>query len=254
MDMDLVKWGSETAKAGFQNEDDVVDIFNHWQTNHLAQEWLVAMNYDLNDIEYVRAEKIKGSYKADIQVQVRITIKLKSLVDCQNIQVKLVSNEKGFNQIDKRWLARYNELWNIPDDVYKILQYYTGELLPYKPYTKDSRRMFLNEMTSEEQKKLVNWVDKNKYLIVSDILKGRGKFAAEWVLVIQKTYILKWVLKPINLVMNFYLQGDVGITRQGNLHLGKITIQRKGGDGGRETAKMLQFKLDPIELFKIDKQ
>jgi len=83
--MDLVKKGSETAKAGFQNEKDVVNIFNQWQTNKLARDWLVAMNYDLKDIEYVKAEKIKGSYKADIQVQVRITIKFKSLIDCQNI-------------------------------------------------------------------------------------------------------------------------------------------------------------------------
>jgi hypothetical protein len=28
-------------------------------------------------------------------------------------------------------------------------------------------------------------------------------------------------------------------------------MQRKGGDGGRETAKMLQFKINPAELFDI---
>jgi len=26
-------------------------------------------------------------------------------------------------------------------------------------------------------------------------------------------------------------------------------MQRKGGDSGRETAKMLQFKINPAELF-----
>jgi len=26
-------------------------------------------------------------------------------------------------------------------------------------------------------------------------------------------------------------------------------MQRKGGDGGRESAKLLQFKIDPGELF-----
>ncbi|MFC1932067.1 hypothetical protein ACFLXU_00335 [Chloroflexota bacterium] len=26
-------------------------------------------------------------------------------------------------------------------------------------------------------------------------------------------------------------------------------MQRKGGDGGRETSKMLQFKINPVELF-----
>jgi hypothetical protein len=29
-------------------------------------------------------------------------------------------------------------------------------------------------------------------------------------------------------------------------------MQRKGGDGGRDTAKMLQFKINPSELFNIE--
>lgn len=247
--MDGVKKGSETAKAGFQNELDVVNLFNAWETSELAQNWLIAMGYKLDDIEYVKAEKIKGSYKADIQV--RITIKLKSLVDCQNIQVKLVSNKKGYNQVDKRWLKNYSELWNIPDDVYEILAYYTGQLPPYKWNTRDKRRMFIDEMTEQEQRKLIDWLSDNQYLIVSDILKGRGQFSAEWILVIQKTDILKWVLKPINIVMNYYSKGGVFITPSGNIKIGKITIQRKGGDNGRKTAQMLQFKLDPTELFFI---
>ena len=34
----------------------------------------------------------------------------------------------------------------------------------------------------------------------------------------------------------------------GNLKIGRVTMQRKGGDGGRETAKMLQFKINPALL------
>ena len=29
-------------------------------------------------------------------------------------------------------------------------------------------------------------------------------------------------------------------------------MQRKGGDAGRDTANMLQFKVDPTELFNIN--
>lgn len=29
-------------------------------------------------------------------------------------------------------------------------------------------------------------------------------------------------------------------------------MQRKGGDGGRESAKMLQFKINPAELFDCE--
>jgi len=90
--------GSKTAKDGFKNEDFVIQCFNDWKNNELAQEWLKEMNYNLNDIEYVQAAKVKGSFKADVQVEIRIIIKLKSLIDVQNLQVKLVSNPQGFNQ------------------------------------------------------------------------------------------------------------------------------------------------------------
>ncbi len=52
----------------------------------------------------IKSVKLKD-YKIDVLVQV--TIKLKEAIDTQNLQVKLVSNPKGFNQIDKRWVYKY---------------------------------------------------------------------------------------------------------------------------------------------------
>ncbi len=239
--------GSQTARAGFQNETDVIETFNAWETNTITQAWLEKMNYVIEDIEFVQAEKIKGSFKADIQV--RVTIKLKSLLDVQNIQVKLVSNKKGFNQIDKRWVHKYVELWQIPAEVETLLKHYTGELPPYRTDVKDARRMFIDEFTEEEQTVLSNFLNTHKVLILSDILKGRGTFAAEWMLVVRKTTIEEWVLEPINKVLDFYAQGDVQFTEKGNIKIGRVTCQRKGGDGGRKTANMLQFKIDPTTLF-----
>lgn len=246
---DLVLRGSQTAKDGFKNEREVADKFNHWQTDAEARQWLVIMQYDLSDIEYVKAVVLSG-YKADVNVQIQI--KLKSAVDTENIQVKLVSNSKGFNQVDKRWLSHYKKLWDIPDDVYEILEYFTGEKLPYQEKTKDKRRMFMNEMEPEKQAAVVDWFKQNKTLVLSDIIKGRGQFAAEWVLVAQKTAVnSRWVLKNINEVLQHYAVGEVAITKRGSIALGGVLIQRKGGDGGRDTAKMLQFKLDPTSLFHI---
>lgn len=240
--------GSQTAKNGFRNEDDVVEKFNHWQTDEDAQQWLLIMQYDLQEIEFVKAVKISG-HKTDVQVQ--ITIKLKEAIDCQNLQVKLVSNPKGFNQIDKRWLDKYAEMWEIPTEILLLLKKYTGEILPTIENPKDKRRMFANEFSEEEQKQVLAWLNANKSLIVSDILKGRGQFSAEWMLVIQKvSKNANWVLKPMNFCLNFFGNDEILITKQGNFRIGKITMQRKGGDGGRETAKMLQFKINPAELFE----
>lgn len=247
----MIALGSRTAKGGFANEQDVVDRFNNWKTDTLTQEWLAGMNYKIDDIEFVKASKVKGQYKADIQVRITILIKLKSQEDLQNLQVKLVSNPQGFNQIDKRWVDKYVELWNIPRDIVKILKLFTGEIAPTKNDLRDSRRMFLDEMSESDQNKLINFIKENKILIVSDLLKGRGEFSADWTLVILKVNGENaWVLKSINHVMNIFGSGDVRITREGSLKIGKIGMQRKGGDGGRDTAKMLQFKINPVELFK----
>ncbi len=247
----MIALGSKTAKGGFTNEQDVIDRFNNWKTDKVAQEWLAEMNYKIDDIEFVKASKVRGQYKADIQVRITILIKLKSQEDLQNLQVKLVSNPQGFNQIDKRWVDKYVELWNIPQDVVKILKLFTGEIASTKNGLRDSRRMFLDEMSESDQNKLIDFIKHNKILIVSDLLKGRGEFSADWTLVILKVNGENaWVLKSINQVMNVFGAGDIRITREGSLKIGKIGMQRKGGDGGRDTAKMLQFKINPVELFE----
>jgi hypothetical protein len=245
--------GSKIAKDGFKNEDFVILCFNDWKNNELAQNWLKAMEYDLSDIEYVEAHKVKGSFKADIQVEIRITIKLKSLIDVQNLQVKLVSNPQGFNQIDKRWVKNYEEMWEIPENILRILKHFTGEEKPYIENPKDERRMFATELSKQDQNDLLHFLQDNKTLIVSDILKGRGKFAAEWMLVILKIQDeeIKWALKPINFVLNHFGNGNIEITPRGSFKIGRITMQRKGGDGGRETANMLQFKINPCEILDV---
>jgi len=245
--MNLVERGSQTAKDGFKNENDIVDKFNNWQKDKDAQAWLLLMNYTLSEIEFVEAIKVSG-FKTDVQVQV--TIRLKKAIDVENLQVKLVSNIKGFNQIDKRWVDKYKGMWNIPESVSSILKRYTGETMPSINNPKDKRRMFADEFSELEQKAVLEWLKKNQSFIVSDILKGQGKFAAEWMLVAQKIEKnARWILKPMNFCMNYFGNGEIEITNRGNFKIGRITMQRKGGDGGRETATMLQFKINPAELF-----
>lgn len=246
---DLKVIGSYTAKGGFENETGIVVKFNNWKTDKEAQEWLFIMGYVIKEIEDVKAVKLSNRYKTDVQVQ--ITIYIKQAISAENLSIKLVSNPTGFNQIDKRWIKKYVEMWNIPEDVMKILKLFTGETRPNnKRNLRDNRRMFFDEMKEQQQKKVLDFFSRNKILIVSDMLKGREKFSAGWMLVILKSKESnKWVLKSINHVMNFFAEGAVKITPRGSLKIGRITMQRKGGDAGRETAKMLQFKINPAKLF-----
>lgn len=251
----MAKSGSEIAKGGFNNEQEVADKFNNWKNDIDAQNWLRIMMYDLDEVESVHAEKIgQRGYKSDINVVINITIIKKSkhtqLTSVENIQVKLVSNSKGFNQVEKRKTDSYIEKWHIPPNVVTLLKHYDGELPPYKGQTRDDRRMFVDEFTEEEQKSLMDFLQSHIIMIVSDIIRGRGRFAAEWTLVVNKHDGYHWVLLAINEAIPIYL-GDckVTFTSKGNIRLGNVTLQRKGGDNGKDTANMLQFKADPMILF-----
>jgi len=246
MDWDNSQYlGSETARQGFQNERDVIECFRQWPQNSAANNWLRLLGHNLENIRSLRATKISGSHKADILVEVEEGA---TPASCHPIQVKLVSNLRGYNQIDKRWVERYRELWDIPSDVCNLLKMYTGELRPDRP-GRDSRRMFADEFTATEQSILCDFFRRKKELILTTILRGSGEYAAEWLLVIQKAQgHSRSALWPINRVIDFFGTGEIAITDRGSLRIGRITMQRKGGNRGRETAKMLQFKINPAEI------
>jgi len=254
-----VRLGSQTAKGGFQNEDEIRDKFNNWQKDSDARSWLEAMNYRISDIQQVIAAKPHGE-KADVEVRV----KTNSTERVEGISIKLVSNPQGFNQIDKRWLKTYVQMWGIPSDVHSALKLFLGEIAPTEP-GRDSRRMFLNELSKPQQEAVVDFFRSNREKIVSDLFEGDGEHSAGWFMITLKSsdnapasseqieLNPRWMLCSTKEVVTFFGSGEVQITPSGSLKIGRVTMQRKGGDNGRESAKMLQFKINPTELFELRK-
>lgn len=239
-----VERGSQTAKNGFKNENEIRDKFNNWKADPDAQAWLAVMGNKVADIEDVTATKPHGE-KADVEVK----IKTGSGEKIEGISIKLVSSPNGFNQIDKRWLSHYAKMWKMPADVEAALKLFLGEVKPSKP-SRDPNRMFLNELDAASQKAVVDFFTVNKSGIVSDLFQGDGQHSAGWVMVALKvTDKTRWTLRRVEDAIKYFSEGPIVITRNGNLKIGRVTMQRKGGDGGRETAKMLQFKINPALLF-----
>ena len=239
-----VELGSKTAKDGFKNEDEIRVKFNNWRIDKDARGWLAAMNYKAADIENVVVAKPHGQ-KADVEVRVKTRTGEKK----EGISIKLVSSPTGFNQIDKRWLATYAKMWKMSANVQTALKFFVGETPPLKP-SRDPKRSYLNELDPVTQKSVVDFFTANKEEIVSDLFAGDGSHAAGWVMVAFKaTENTRWVIRSSADTITYFSEGKVEITRAGNLKIGRVTMQRKGGDGGRETAKMLQFKINPVQLF-----
>lgn len=236
--------GSQTAKAGFKNEDEIRDKFNNWRLDPDVRAWLAAMNYNIADIDNIVAVKPHGK-KTDVELRIRTT---RGAEAHEGISIKLVSSSNGFNQIDKRWLRQYAEMWKMPAEVVAALKLFLGETPPTRT-GRDVKRTYLNELDAAAQKAVVDFFLANKDEIVSDLIAGDGQQAARWFMVAHRsTAGTRCAIRSSADAAKFFGDGKVEITRAGNLKIGRITMQRKGGDGGRETAKMLQFKINPVQI------
>ncbi len=279
--MDKTELGSKTAKGGFANEEAICKKFNVWKKDKEAQQWLRIMGYNIKELDSVKAiqvpTRIKKSdlskfgvseeeyeqfvrfKKADAQI--RIIIKIGNILKIENLSLKKANSDADYNQIDKRTVDFYQEMWRFDNEITLWLKLFTGEILPKsqkkligKIKPKDKRRLFLTEMPEVIQKKIIQFFKENKILVVSDIIKGRGGLSAGWMLVTRLNKQEKtttWILKDINTVMNFFGSDDVEISLKGSLHIGKITMQRKGGT---PDPTKLQFKIKPCQLFKQGEQ
>ncbi|MBK9164727.1 MAG: type II restriction endonuclease [Acidobacteria bacterium] len=239
--------GSATAKGGFRNENDIRDKFINWREDADARAWLTAIGYETSAIKDVSAAKPNGE-KADVVVTVT---KNDGTPRRHGISIKLVSSPNGFNQIDKRWLRQYAKMWAMPPGVVAGLRLYLGEDPPVGK-TRRPERMFLTEISEEARIAVVEFFRANKERIIADLLRGEGTGRADLFMVAWKPgRETRWKIVTTDEAIRFFAEGPVEITRSGNLKIGRITMQRKGGDGGRETAKMLQFKMNPSLVFEM---
>ena len=239
--------GSKTAKDGFDNEKDIINIFNGWETDKDAHDWLADLGYLKSDIRDVIASKAPHRTKPDIAVD--IFLKNGNKITCL-ISIKLVHNiSQGFNQVDKRWVDDYTQLWGIPLNIQTSLKLFTGEITHNKLTSRDERRLFLNELDSSSQLQVIDFFEKNKHLIMCDLFEGRI-IKANWMMVTAKdSGKIYWKIRSMSQAISLFSAGQVSITAQGSLKIGNVTMQRKGGDNGRPTANMLQFKANPLLLF-----
>ncbi len=209
--------------------------------------------FEVKEEEYEQFVRFK---KADAQI--RIIIKIGNILKIENLSLKKANSDADYNQIDKRTVDDYQEMWKFDDKTAFWLKLFTGELDPKKYSRKtgikkfrDKRRLFLDEIPVEIQKKIIEFFQKNRIIVISDIIKGRGGLSADWILVTRfnrENKTTTWTLRDINVVMNFFGGGEVGVSPKGSLYIGEITMQRKGGT---PDPTKLQFKIKPCQLFNL---
>lgn len=265
--------GSLIAKSGFKNEEVVVSKFNNYLLDTDAQEWLIYMGYTVSEIIRLTAKIIPASVKQKVKqhvqtmklqkadAQISIEIVIEGIVYFENISIK--KSGANFGQIDKRRVQEYQILWGFSEENKNWLELVSGEadllnnnLSARCQITSNSKKYItFQEIPATEMHDILNFFNANKVRILSDIISGRGGLSADYFLVtvFNENNITGYFISRTIEIINFYNKYDFYLSKGGTtLKIGptggEISLQRKGGDNGRETANRLQFKIKPQSI------
>lgn len=218
------------------------------QAHEDSTKWIID---EINECPYERTgAKIRaGLEKPDVVIYDKSSGK-----ECGLISLKCcVDFRTGFNQIKRCSLKNFSTEFDVPVNIQALLRKYTYErkkfLLKGKKYTQDE----LDGLTS-----YLNM--KRKALLLSAFTGQAKKSKANWLLLHQwtppnweKNIAKKGRSELISMqdILAIFDKITVSYSRYGTITFGAgITLQRKGGDKGKDSANDLQFKMRTLPLLK----
>ena len=154
------------------------------------------------------------------------------------------------NQVFRTPVQQYEREWDVPHDVSALIRNFVG-------IGESLSRVFFDEVSMEEAKLVTNFFGQVQPYVISSILAGKAGAAlrADWMMLHEAqddTWPERvgdrdfWKMYPMAKVIDICCTVPPAITADGGLRLGLgLTMQRKGGDGGRASANDLQFKMSP---------
>lgn len=242
--------GSSIAKSGFKAEQILTDFLNSPD----GPDCLSLHNIcPKNEIKNIKAERLVGRKKTDVRVSIE-----KTNGEVMKINLSVKKSTADFSQLERGDLEKYRQLLNMPDKVYNLLKFFLGKSLPSgydsSKTFRETHRLFLDELTDEDQKSIIDFFDSIKKDLIHNAFLGTDPESRPHFLVtinkedpIQSDFKeAKFTAaeKAITIALD---TGKVLLSPRGSLKIGKITLQRKGGDGGKPKACDIQIKFNPSD-------
>jgi len=255
---------SKAAKRGFKAEDRIINAINN---NDEVGKKIIKAIEDLCGYSLMSYSAFKCPPRA--KADIAITHNGKQIL----ISVKEFDVDIGFdyNHVERNHVDFYAQKWSMPKDVYVALKKFVGEvnakgdpisieelqkeaeLLGISPgKLSKKRRTFLNQMDDKTIESVKRFFSENKMKILKDVFIDDE--AIEFFIIVkrQKGLACYYILSTKD-VLDTYGKGDIKVTPKGSLLIGRVELQRKGGDhwtprGWVDTsASQLQFKIKPSE-------
>lgn len=223
---------SNTAKNGYKEEDKICDYLNFDENIRKKVNEFISGIYD-------NCIKLKGNSKVDIMSENKIIL----------AQIKKYKKEQ-FQQLDRHYVNDLIKFIPELNEYEEILKNWCE--LPLKDDGKyiDKNRILLSNKNYTEQmlSDFINILNKNKRIILEYAFYGINQLDKPIYLIgieYIKNVRSKLIIYKISDIINYLLLQKFTITKSKSvIALGNsLTLQRKGGDGGKKSSNQLQFKI-----------
>lgn len=253
---------SKAARRGFKAEKRLINAIN--REDELGKKLIEA-------IEIFQGLKFKSCSASKGPPRMKTDI----AISCDNRSILISAKEfdvkANYNHVERHYLNYYAQKWSMPRDVFLGLKQFVGEVdEDGNPISTESlqreaeelgttpgklskkRRTFINQLPQKTRNTIKQFFKLNKKKILRDIFIDDEDIKFFIVIKREGSRVYYYIL-PTKDVLDIYGSGDIAITPRGSLQMGKVVIQRKGGDHrtpfGRVdiVASQLQFKIRPSE-------
>ncbi|MCD5401631.1 hypothetical protein LR013_03465 [candidate division NPL-UPA2 bacterium] len=229
--------GRKEARIGLNSEKEIVRLIN------TDKQFKNVIKRCLNELGFVIQGEItaqRDNMKTDIFIE-----------DNSKIGVSIKSSTKmSFHNLDRRWLEKWEEILDIPDNILKTIKEAILRI------ARNSKDYFILQ---EDRREIKDFFVSRTEKIITEIFTHNEKDLK--LLMINDKRKHKLYLFKMEEVVNFLvknIQNNVSFSPKGIIRLGDfITVQRKGGDSSqitipkadrRHPGNQLQFKFSPLKF------
>ncbi len=191
------KFNDESIKNGFSptnlcTKKRFLGALSAWTENDSAAKWLSFMRQDVENIDTVTFESATKGMPLKMHVKERG----KRTANIVRIGYYSLSAKMRSAKIAVIPIEELKKIWSIPEEVFSLIEMYTVGKTRFR------------EMTVYERESIRSWFFENRFLIVSDIICGRGESARDFMFFsLKKDGGTEWFFTDVGALVGKNTQG-----------------------------------------------
>jgi hypothetical protein len=187
-----------------------ISVLCDYENSQTAEKWLSVIGEDPENIDFVKAETVRN----DSPITVYIKQKGKRIANISKIGFYTLSGKTRTSVLAKRTLSDLADEWNIPEDVYALLDLNVNKKVKFK------------DMAEHERETVRSWFFENRFLVVSDIICGRDDTARDFMFFTHKSdKKTEWIFTGVGSLVGKKTSGDASFVGD-SLKVCGITLAR----------------------------